>query len=123
MGVANEQQRLKAFWAGAQDLAKQAALDASHDAAFAFARTVIGAGTVTQLAMLDSYNVLTLTPPRGFAPIRVSLDAVYWSRGSVKVGDQVTIVGAPARDGPPAIQAVSVTSSGHELFARTVVTP
>jgi hypothetical protein len=79
----------------AQDLAKLAAISANHDAEFDFTRTVTVSGTVTQLATLDSYNVLTVAPPGGVAPIRVSLDAVSWSRGNVKVGDQVTIVGAP----------------------------
>jgi hypothetical protein len=106
-----------------RDLEKRAALDAVHDAEFDFTKTVTVSGTVTQLATVDSFNVLTVAPLGGVAPIRVSLDAVSWSRGNVKIGDQVTIVGAPARDGSSTIQAIAVTSAGHEVFARTVVTP
>jgi hypothetical protein len=42
-----------------------------------------------------------------------------WARSAVKLGDQVTITGAPALDGTSTMQAISVSANDAVIFTRS----
>jgi tetratricopeptide (TPR) repeat protein len=106
----------------AEDLAKLTALKANHDAEFDFTKSTTVTGTVTQIQMMNPNAWLTLALA---TPMRVSLaspDALAaggWNKGTVKLGDQVTVTGAPALDGSSTMQATSVSANGAVLFTRS----
>ncbi len=110
----------------AEDLAKRAALDASHDAEFDFTDIITLTGTVKQIQMMNPNAWLTVELADSILPpVRVSvaspstLAAAGWNRDTVKLGDQVSITGAMARDGSLTMQATSVSHNGTVLFTRS----
>jgi hypothetical protein len=94
-----------------------------HDAEFDFTKSVTVTGTVTQFLL--NPNAWLTVAVSGSTPMRVSLASPSllavggWSRDSVKLGDQVTVTGAPARDGSSTMQATSVSHNGTVLFTRS----
>lgn len=91
---------------------------------FDFTQSTKVTGTVTQIQMMNPASWLTITSPGTLAPpIRVRVSSTNalapqgWKRETLKIGDQVTIVGAPARDGSSIIQAISVLAYGGELWS------
>jgi Family of unknown function (DUF6152)/Tetratricopeptide repeat len=110
----------------ALDLQKQKAQQVHHDAEFDFSQSATVTGTVTKVQMMNPYSWLTVALPGTglLPPVRVSLAspatlaAGGWSRDTVKLGDQVTVIGVPGRDGSDVIQATSVSLNGKLLFTR-----
>jgi hypothetical protein len=88
---------------------------------FTYATTVTG--TVTQIQMMNPRAWLTVSSPGTLTPqIRVAvsspgaLAAQGWNKDTLKLGDQVTVVGAPARDHSSTLQATSVSANGSVLW-------
>jgi len=86
-------------------------------------------GTVRQVQWLSPYAWLTVdaapdSEPSA-RPFLVSVDSpanlmsAGWNRDTVKPGDQVTVTGAPGRDGSSILQATSVSANGAVLFTRS----
>lgn len=106
------------------DLAKRerAAQEANHETEFDFSRSTTVTGTVTQVQMLNPNAWLTValaTPMRVSLASPSTLAAGGWNRDTVKLGDQVTVTGAPALDGSSTMQATSVSHNGTVLFTRS----
>jgi len=111
---------------------------ADHERLFDFGGTVTVTGTVSQIALINPYSWLTVNPltinVSGMThgeiqgPVRISLaspktleQATGWTRDTLKLGQTVTVIGAPAIDGSATLQAVSISLNGKTLFARPSV--
>ena len=82
-------------------------------------------GTVTELLFVNPHTLLTFTVKddngkavewQGELPSPNLLSRRGWSRSTLKPGDQVTIIGAPAKNGEKGMQVKKlVFPDGHEL--------
>jgi hypothetical protein len=89
-------------------------------------------GTVTQLQYVNPHTLLVFTVKddsgkvtewEGELPSPNLLSRRGWSRSTLKAGDQVTVIGAPARNGEKGMQVKKlVFPDGHEL-PGTVLPP
>ena len=89
-------------------------------------------GTVTELLFVNPHTLLTFTVKddagktsewQGELPSPNLLSRRGWSRSTLKPGDQVTIIGAPAKNGEKGMQVKKlVFPDGHEL-PGTVLPP
>jgi tetratricopeptide (TPR) repeat protein len=97
---------------------------AQHEALFDFKRSTTITGTVVQVAWMNPYTMLTINtvpsepPSKVFVASSNTLEVAGWTRGTVRLGDQITITGAPAVDASPTLQATSVTFNGQVIFSR-----
>jgi len=88
--------------------------------------------TVTELQFVNPHTLLTFTVKddsgkvtdwQGELPSPNLLSRRGWSRSTLKPGDQVTVIGAPAKNGEKGMQVKKlVFSDGHEL-PGTVLPP
>jgi hypothetical protein len=82
-------------------------------------------GTVTELQFVNPHTLLTfivkedsgkVSDWQGELPSPNLLTRRGWSRSTLKPGDQVTVIGAPARNGEKGMQVKKlVFPDGHEL--------
>jgi hypothetical protein len=89
-------------------------------------------GTVTELQFVNPHTLLTFTVKndggkaiewQGELPSPNLLTRRGWSRSTLKPGDQVTVIGAPAKNGEKGMQVKKlVFPDGHEL-PGTVLPP
>jgi hypothetical protein len=89
-------------------------------------------GTVTELQFVNPHTLLTFTAKddggkavewQGELPSPNLLTRRGWSRSTLKPGDQVTVIGAPAKNGEKGMQVKKlVFPDGHEL-PGTVLPP
>jgi hypothetical protein len=100
----------------------RAAQPAAHEVLFDFSKSQTITGTITQLNLVNPYSVLTVNVSgvltNVFLASANALAAAGWSRGTVKLGDQITVTGAPARGGSIIMQATEASSNGKPLFSR-----
>jgi len=98
---------------------------AAHEALFDFSKSQTITGTITQLNLVNPYSVLTVNVSGALTNVFLAsanaLAAAGWSRGTVKLGDQITVTGAPARGGSNILQATEASSNGKPLFSRPTV--
>jgi hypothetical protein len=110
---------------GAADSLNRAAQPAAHEALFDFSKSQTITGTITQLNLVNPYSVLTVNVSGALTNVFLAsanaLAAAGWSRGAVKLGDQITVTGAPARGGSNILQATEASSNGKPLFSRPAV--
>ena len=103
----------------------RAAQPAAHEALFDFSKSQTITGTITQLNLVSPYSVMTVNVSgvltNVFLASANALTAAGWSRGKVKLGDQITVTGAPARGGSNILQATDASSNGKPLFSRPAV--
>jgi hypothetical protein len=107
-----------------QDLVK---VVTQHDAEYDFTRSTTITGTIRQVQLVNPYSWLAVNPNGDTTrSVSISLDSPDallrggWERSMPHLGDQVTVTGAPARDGTPFIQATSVSLNGVVIFTRAV---
>jgi hypothetical protein len=89
-------------------------------------------GTVKQLQFVNPHSLLTITVKddsgkpsewQGELPSPNLLTRRGWSRSTLKPGDQVTVIGSPAKNGEKGMQVKKlVFPDGHEL-PGTVLPP
>ncbi|HEV2522042.1 MAG TPA: DUF6152 family protein [Candidatus Acidoferrales bacterium] len=89
-------------------------------------------GTVSELLFVNPHTLLTFTVKddsgkaaewQGELPSPNLLSRRGWSRSTLKPGDQITIIGAPAKNGEKGLQVKKlVFPDGHEL-PGTVLPP
>ena len=89
-------------------------------------------GTVTELLFVNPHTLLTFTVKDdsgkanewvGELPSPNLLSRRGWSRSTLKPGDQVTVIGAPAKNGEKGMQVKRlVFADGHEM-PGTVLPP
>jgi len=82
-------------------------------------------GTVKELQFVNPHSLLTFTVKddsgkamewQGELPSPNLLSRRGWSRGTLKPGDQVTVIGSPAKNGEKGMQVKKlVFPDGHEL--------
>jgi len=95
----------------------------SHDSEFDFTKITTMTGTVVQLQFTNP--IVWVAVNSNGNGMRVSLASPNsltqggWTRSTVKLGDQVTITGAPALDGSQIMQATSVSYNGMVIFTRS----
>jgi len=110
---------------GASDSVNRASQPAAHEALFDFGKSRTITGTITQLNLVNPYSVLIVNvagvPTNVFLASANALAAGGWSRGTVKLGDQVTVTGSPARGGSNTLQATGVSFNGKPIFIRPAV--
>jgi hypothetical protein len=98
---------------------------AAHEALFDFSKSQTITGTITQLNLVNPYSVVTVNVSGALTNVFLAsanaLAAAGWSRGTVKLGDQITVTGAPARGGSNILQATEASSNGKPLFSRPAV--
>ena len=98
---------------------------AAHEALFDFSKSQTITGTVGQFNLVNPYSVLTVNVSgvltNVFLASANALAAAGWIRGAVKLGDPITVTGAPARGGSNILQATDVSSRGKPLFSRPAV--
>jgi hypothetical protein len=107
---------------GTADSLNRGSQPAAHEALFDFSRSQTITGTITQLNLVNPYSVVTVnvsgTLTNVFLASANVLAAAGWSRGTVKLGDQITVTGAPGRGGSNILQATEASSNGKLLFSR-----
>ena len=97
---------------------------ADHEALFDFTRSRTVTGTVVQIAWSNPYTMLTINNGTTDPPMQIfiasasTLERADWTRGTVKLGNQITITGAPALDGSSTLQATAVSLNGQIIFSR-----
>lgn len=89
-------------------------------------------GTVSELLFVNPHTLLTFTVKddsgkaaewQGELPSPNLLTRRGWSRSTLKPGDQITVIGAPAKNGEKGLQVKKlVFADGHEL-PGTVLPP
>jgi uncharacterized protein DUF6152 len=89
-------------------------------------------GTVSELLFVNPHTLLTFTVKddsgkaiewQGELPSPNLLSRRGWSRSTLKPGDQITVIGAPAKNGEKGLQVKKlVFADGHEL-PGTVLPP
>ena len=99
-----------------------------HEALFDFTKTDTITGRVIQLDWTNPYSFVSIAPSaqshfgplvQAFVASANTLSRAGWTReNGPKLGDQITITGAPALDGSSTMQATQVTFNGQVLFSR-----
>ena len=108
-------------------------LFAHHGASeYDMAKIVTLSGTVKELQFVNPHSLLTITVKddsgkasewQGELPSPNLLTRRGWSRSTLKPGDQVTVIGSPAKNGEKGMQVKKlVFPDGHEL-PGTVLPP
>jgi len=108
-------------------------LSAHHGASeYDMTKIVTLSGTVKQLQFVNPHTLLVFTVKddsgkamewQGELPSPNLLSRRGWSRSTLKPGDQVTVIGAPAKNGEKGMQVKKlVFPDGHEL-PGTVLPP
>jgi len=95
---------------------------AAHDSLFDFSKSEVVTGTITQLNFSSPYSVLTVNVSgvlrNVFLASTNALAAAGWNRGTVRIGDQISVAGSPARARANILQATQVSAGGRTLFSR-----
>jgi hypothetical protein len=100
---------------------------ADHEALFDWNRTTTVTGALVQITALPPYMVLVINSGTTAPPLRIYLASentllrAGWTHDTLKVGDRITVTGAPAIDGSGALQATEVNLNGKVLFSRPAV--
>jgi hypothetical protein len=108
-------------------------LSAHHGASeYDMTKIVTLSGTVKELQFVNPHSLLTITVKddggktsewQGELPSPNLLSRRGWSRSTLKPGDQVTVIGSPAKNGEKGMQVKKlVFPDGHEL-PGTVLPP
>jgi Family of unknown function (DUF6152) len=104
---------------------RDAVQPSAHEALFDFGKSQTITGTVTQLNLVNPYSVVTVNVAGALTNVFLAsanaLAAAGWNRGAVRLGDQITVTGAPARGGSGILQATDASSNGKTLFSRPAV--
>jgi len=100
----------------------------AHEALFDFTKSDTITGRVIQIELSSPYSFISIAPssPSHFGPLvqvfvasANALARAGWTGGTIgKLGDQITVTGAPAVDGGATLQATQVTYNGQVLFSR-----
>jgi hypothetical protein len=110
---------------GAANSPDRSAQPAAHETLFDFGKSQTITGTITQLNLVNPYSVVTVNVSGALTNVFLAsanaLAAAGWSRGTVKLGDQITVTGAPAHGGSNILQATEASSNGKPLFSRPAV--
>ncbi|HEY4362501.1 MAG TPA: DUF6152 family protein [Bryobacteraceae bacterium] len=99
-----------------------------HEALFDFGKTETITGRVIQVSLMNPYSFISIAPSsqshlgplvQAFVASTNALSRAGWTRDNgPKLGDQITITGAPAVDGSSTLQATQVTYRDQVLFSR-----
>ena len=110
---------------GAAVSVDRSAQPAAHETLFNFSKSQSITGTIARLTLASPYSVVTVDVAGArtdvFLASANALAAGGWSRGTVKIGDEITVTGAPARGGSDILQATEASSNGKTLFSRPAV--
>ena len=122
-----KQRALLAVGGGLLSLVLATPLHGHHaNAAYDTSKTVTMKGTVTKWQLINPHSGLWIEVKTAQGPVQVwsgefggTLDlfrAFGWTKNTFKLGDQVTMVGNPARDGGTAMYATKIIfADGKEI--------